>query len=1451
MKNKFKRAAAALMSAVMLFSQFPEYRPVEKAKAVVPDDAVNEEAVINEITLGTTEIDCTNTSNWFSFVPENSGIYEISSDSENIDAYVALYDDENNIIDNMDDLSDENSNFFMGNYLTAGNTYYYHISNNYDDGESYEVLLAKKNVTDLEIGKINYVDREGNDKRWFRFVAGKNVAYKVVADAETTTYFLPNWYDLYGGEINKTTLRTTYLDPFDEETEVLVCVDESSLEEDAENFMIAIVENNYDPDFGIEDAETHKRYSYDLSVQAGDTLNLEVQSLEGQEIVYCVWINSKGEILQKGDKDNYSTTITSVSDVCCFAFDKYFNYDSMYYQFTVDNNFSAQAKSPSIVFLKPTDDTLEFEVEATANDTSKVNYKWYYYDDDEVVAGDTAKLSVQKPFKSNYFCDVDDGYGNKADTIVFRVISDYTVLKECEPVTFTPVVSEHWFSFTPETDGLYAFHLESTGGYSQPGRTLYDSQGAVLEVDDNDYNGSIIISKYTLKGGNTYYLDFFSNDYFDCKVEVYPTVDNNLRIYPLEELDNTNWVYIAVKLNASRKLEVVAKGDDTTGLTYQWYKYENYENQIIEGETGTSITITKEVEEGEQYLCVVTDKYRNQATAYFNITLDNEFDAWIKGSDHKTSDYVTVKSGQNELTLEVEATVKKGNISYVWRSKSRGISIGNESSLTITAPFDTEYTCTVKDDYYNEVKVTFSVVNELIPIALNEIKTGEFGQGDEVYYSFTPETDGTYIFECLDKNMVFEGKMSLDGVPVEADKTIWNSFNGGITRFNDTYTLTGGKTYWYKFGRQSYGGADTEAYELTVMMKKNNNLSFATEDGTSIKAKYGTEVTFEPVVTADDKTGLSYEWTKNNSLVEGATGSTLKVTVTENASYRLMVFDKYGNHASIQYSVSVDNELKAWVKGKPEQSLKNVIPAPGTESLTFEVEYSALDNTGLTVEWMDGQFQVVGTGTSLTVQAPFSTQYTCAVSDKYYNKEFVNFYIISDVTAINVGETKTKSMAFGDTKWFAFTPENDGNYVFRIGGDSLFTRGQLFDDDSEEIDYDPDDDSSYSLKAGKTYFYMIYNGYYSEQANTITLTVLEKKENHLKAWAKGTKTEGNDGEDLVLVPYVAGNPAPKLEVEYSADDTDGITCVWREFGDTIGTGTSIEAVPQMDNELTCYISDKYGNEQYVIFFFVYVSGTISVGDQKEITVRELWEDYFEEYYYSFTPEKAGSYRIYSTGSIDSDVTIYKAAGNYYKFGTFNSDKSNTDSNFYLEFEVTEPNVPIYFRFSASEAGKFTACLEEDTEVSENHKISFTVYSKAGDKQIAVNGIEDGGSYKGFVNFTVSCPDACMVLMSDDGGATYTRIAGLVSGGNVDGYTYGITLRSDVKIVVVKVGDFTLDGSVDSADALQMLRYDVKKLTDVSEVQLIAGNVGGNDQVINSADALLVLRHDVGKADFQW
>ena len=142
--------------------------------------------------------------------------------------------------------------------------------------------------------------------------------------------------------------------------------------------------------------------------------------------------------------------------------------------------------------------------------------------------------------------------------------------------------------------------------------------------------------------------------------------------------------------------------------------------------------------------------------------------------------------------------------------------------------------------------------------------------------------------------------------------------------------------------------------------------------------------------------------------------------------------------------------------------------------------------------------------------------------------------------------------------------------------------------------------------------------------------------------------------------------------------------------------------------------------------------------------------------------------------------------------------------------------------------------------------SVTVDVKNGDNDITVNGISTG-SYSASRSFTVSCNKACRVFVSKDNGSTYSKLQ--YSSANGNAHTYYLEITGNLKVVIVKAGDFNMDGKVDSADALQVLRVDVNKAS-AGALEKIIADLDGNSK-LDSADALQILRSDVGKATFEW
>ncbi len=143
------------------------------------------------------------------------------------------------------------------------------------------------------------------------------------------------------------------------------------------------------------------------------------------------------------------------------------------------------------------------------------------------------------------------------------------------------------------------------------------------------------------------------------------------------------------------------------------------------------------------------------------------------------------------------------------------------------------------------------------------------------------------------------------------------------------------------------------------------------------------------------------------------------------------------------------------------------------------------------------------------------------------------------------------------------------------------------------------------------------------------------------------------------------------------------------------------------------------------------------------------------------------------------------------------------------------------------------------------KYQLTVDKKNGTKGDITCSISSGSYEAGNKSFTVSSKNACRVFSTTNNSA-YTQIKATTSGNT---HTYTVNLNASTTVVIAKLGDVNLDGAVDSADALLVLRYDVNKATFNSLQKLIA-DVNG-DNKIDSADALLILRLDVNKTTFSW
>ena len=143
-----------------------------------------------------------------------------------------------------------------------------------------------------------------------------------------------------------------------------------------------------------------------------------------------------------------------------------------------------------------------------------------------------------------------------------------------------------------------------------------------------------------------------------------------------------------------------------------------------------------------------------------------------------------------------------------------------------------------------------------------------------------------------------------------------------------------------------------------------------------------------------------------------------------------------------------------------------------------------------------------------------------------------------------------------------------------------------------------------------------------------------------------------------------------------------------------------------------------------------------------------------------------------------------------------------------------------------------------------YKVTFSV--KGSNSGISYSGLTSGQSYNGNKTFSVTCSEACRVYYTTNSGGTYTKLSPSGSG-NTRSFT--VNVNAAMTIVIVKAGDVDMSGTVNADDAMDILKYDVKKVT-LTDLQKKIADVTGNN-VVNADDAMDILKKDVKKITLSW
>ena len=135
-------------------------------------------------------------------------------------------------------------------------------------------------------------------------------------------------------------------------------------------------------------------------------------------------------------------------------------------------------------------------------------------------------------------------------------------------------------------------------------------------------------------------------------------------------------------------------------------------------------------------------------------------------------------------------------------------------------------------------------------------------------------------------------------------------------------------------------------------------------------------------------------------------------------------------------------------------------------------------------------------------------------------------------------------------------------------------------------------------------------------------------------------------------------------------------------------------------------------------------------------------------------------------------------------------------------------------------------------------------------KVELVGKSNGATYKITGNtLNVQNDAACVVLWTDDGGETYTKIAATKN--EAGGYDFDLTnVPANAVIKIAINGDANGDGELDAADAAMIRAAEVGLGAGLTKLQEYIADINGDGEV-DSADAALARSVEVGNTTLSW
>ena len=863
----------------------------------------------------------------------------------------------------------------------------------------------------------------------------------------------------------------------------------------------------------------------------------------------------------------------------------------------------------------------------------------------------------------NQIDDNDDSNGN----LNFRIVKEMQAGETCfleaadygdddEAIYYVNVrkrdliVPETYYEYTVEPGETLTLTAEATSSSSLSYQWYGPDSSEVLSTE----------KVYTLTADRIgyWYCDVADETGVSERITYHVQIDNAFEARAIGETSRT----VAPDTEVTLQVEATAASG---GFTYQWYKNGSY----VEGAEEAALTIT--ADKTGYYYCYVYDAYGNSREVYFNIQIDNAFDARAVGADEENPHSLSqTVAPDTEVTLQVEATAASGGFTYRWYKDGSYVEGAEEAALTITAGRNSYYYCYVYDEYGNSTNVYFNINID------NAFEARAVGadENDPNYLSQTvaPDTEVTlqveaeaakpgFTYEWYDDWTLIAGEES-ESLTVTA-----NQYGYYICRVYDAYGNS--REVYFNiyidnaFEARAVGADENDPYYLSQTVAPD------------------TEVTLQVEATAASG-GITYQWYKEGSYLEGTEEASLTVIAERYCDYYCLVHDDYGNSRNVWFYINIDNEFNAYAN-RTEFYIN-----PG-DSIDLEAVASCRQGE-LTYEWYvydESSDEWTGIGENSSVlhvdDIREEAEYYVRVSDKYGNNNTIWYYTYF-VTELTLNYKEYYSVLPGESVQLLVTASSPD-----IETPITYSWDKWVDDDEDEgwqtIEGAETDTLDISPVGYNEYRCVVTQG---EQTKTAYIDV--SVSSGLNAYAEQGSFELALGE------------AAELKV-YAESKLPEITYRWykgKEADETLldNTGNVLGVVLQEACETyLCVVSDGYG-ERTVQFTLIDPSGVAvapSIEEALEIHTGEtkLVSKAADGYVYlKFVPEEDGEYAFYSGNTnMDTYGTLLNAEGNE----MVSDDDNGGNSQFRIETELTG-GTTYYVRargYNNEEAGMFTVTAE--------------------------------------------------------------------------------------------------------------------------------------------------------------